>query len=133
MADQSQLKLLINLARIDGQIADDEIKYLKNIGKAHNIDTNQIMLMLQSNHDEKLKINMNDEERLDLLINLVQLMKCDGKLYKEEIKYCSKIASRLGFKEEVMFELMLTVKSGTMKSDTVTELRNETKKYLKEQ
>lgn len=130
MADQSHLKILINLARIDGEISDDEVVYLKNIGEAHNIGDEQIMQMLQNDQEEKIKSDMNEDQRLNLLIHLIQLMKCDGKLYKEEIRYCSKIASRLGFKEEVMFELMLNVTSGNMKVDSINDLKTETRKYL---
>lgn len=130
MANLSQLKLLVNLARADGEIAEEEKKYLFNIGIANNVDKKEVEKMLQFDQSENLPENISEEERFNLLFKLVQLMKTDGKIYKEEIRYCSKIASRLGYREEVIFELMLKVKSGTMKLDDISDIKENIKKYL---
>lgn len=130
MADISQLKLLINLARADGEIAKEEKKYLFNIGLANNIDTLEVEKMLQTDQTEVVSENLAEEQRFNLLFKLVQLMKVDGKLYKEEIRYCSKICSKLGYKEEALFELMLEVKSGSMEADDINKLRQKLKQYL---
>jgi len=36
-------------------------------------------------------------------------MKIDGKLYNEEIEYCARMASKLGYDQGVLFELMLKI------------------------
>jgi hypothetical protein len=51
-------------------------------------------------------------------------------MYKEEIMFCSKIASRLGYSEEVMFDLMLHVKAASMRKDELATLKELTEKYL---
>lgn len=130
MANLSQIKLLINLARADGIIADEEKKYLINIGVANNVDKQEIEKMLKTDQSDILPQNISEEERFNLLFKLVQLMKVDGKLFKEEIRYCSKIASRLGYREEVLLELMLEVQSGAMKADDINKIRQKTKEYL---
>ena len=56
-------------------------------------------------------------------------MKIDERLYKEEIKYCSQVASKLGYKQEVMFELMLKV-SITMKKAEIDSLRQLVSTFL---
>lgn len=129
MANLSQIQLLINLARADGEIAEEEKQYLFNIGIANSIDKQKVEQMLSSDQPEILSKNLSDEERFNLLFKLVQLMKADGKLFKEEIRYCSKIASKLGYREEVIFELMLEVKSGSMKVEDIDKIRNKTREY----
>ena len=41
-------------------------------------------------------------------------MKIDERMYKEQMMFCSKIASNLGYEPQVMFELLLHVKSVDM-------------------
>jgi hypothetical protein len=57
-------------------------------------------------------------------------MKIDERLYQEEIKFCSKIAARLGYEQDVLFELMLKVKSGGNDDDKMA-LKQLTKQYLR--
>jgi hypothetical protein len=56
-------------------------------------------------------------------------MKIDERLYKDEIQYCSRVASKLGYDENVMFELMLHVRSA-MESSEMQILKELTAKYL---
>jgi hypothetical protein len=56
-------------------------------------------------------------------------MKIDERLYKDEIRYCSKVAARLGYDEAVMFELMLHVRS-VMEDNELEALKTLTEKYL---
>ncbi|MBK8290680.1 MAG: hypothetical protein IPK96_06720 [Flammeovirgaceae bacterium] len=57
-------------------------------------------------------------------------MKIDEKLYQEEIKFCANIATRLGYKSEIMFDLLLKVKSGPMDQKDIDALQESTAKYL---
>ena len=45
-----------------------------------------------------------NDEKYEHIYNMVQLMKIDGRLYKEEIQYCAKMATKLGYDEEVLTE-----------------------------
>ncbi|QLH32406.1 MAG: hypothetical protein HWD62_08170 [Cyclobacteriaceae bacterium] len=57
-------------------------------------------------------------------------MKLDERLYQEEIKFCANTAAKLGYKPEVMFELMLKVKSTEMAGNEKKTLQELTNKYL---
>jgi len=58
-------------------------------------------------------------------------MKIDGRLYKEEIKYCAKIASKLGYEEDVLRELMLKIYSDPHISTDKESLKAKIQTYLK--
>lgn len=124
-----QLKLLVNLARIDGDVAERERKYISNIGLANNVATQDILPLFEKSHDVVVPSNLTSEERFSYIFSLVQLMKIDERLYKDEIQYCSKVASKLGYDESVMFELMLHVRSA-MESGEMQILKGLTEKYL---
>lgn len=125
----AQLKLLINLARIDGEVAEREQKYITNIGLANGIAAEDAIPLFHLDHELIVPSDLNNDERFDYIFSLVQLMKIDERLYKDEIRYCSEIASRLGYDQSVMFELMLHV-CGVMEANELESLKQLTTKYL---
>ena len=130
MAVNAQMKLLINLARIDGRVAEREKNYIRNIGKANGFSEADVDALFERRHDLAVPDGLSDSQKFEYIFSLVQLMKIDERIYKEEMLFCSKIASRLGFSQEVMFDLMLHVKSMDMDHHDVNSLKEATLKYL---
>ena len=126
-----QLKLLVNLARIDGEVDEKENRYIVNIAKANGVAENEATELLANSHEIIIPENFTEEQRFESIFNLVQLMKIDEKLFENEIRYCSKVASKLGYDQGVMFELMLNVKNSMMDKQEVENLKQQTRKYLK--
>jgi hypothetical protein len=125
----NQLKLLINLARIDGGVAQKEEKYIYNIGAANGLSPETIKPLFNSSHNVIVPTDLTNDEKFDYIFSLVQLMKIDERLYKDEIRYCSKVASKLGYNQAVMFDLMLHVREA-MQANELDELKKLTAKYL---
>jgi uncharacterized tellurite resistance protein B-like protein len=125
-----QLKLLVNLARMDGELAIIERNYIINIGKGHGFPESSVETLFYDSHETILAEDLTPKQRFNYLFNLVQLMKIDEKLYQEEIKFCANIATRLGYKSEIMFDLLLKVKSGPMDQKDIDALQESTAKYL---
>lgn len=124
-----QLKLLINLARIDGAVAEKERKYIANIGLANGIPIHDTTPLFDQNHELIIPADLDQDERFEYIFSLIQLMKIDERLYQEEIRYCSKVAAKLGYDEAVMFELMLHVRE-VMEANELDALKKLTEKYL---
>jgi hypothetical protein len=125
------MKLLVNLARIDGSVAEKERLYIINIGRANGFYPDEIEPLLATHHEVIVPDGLTNDQKFDYIFNLVQLMKIDERMYKEEIFFCSRIAARLGYSQEVMFDLMLNVKSVAMEEAEKLALKNLTAKYLK--
>lgn len=125
----SQLKLLVNLARIDGDIADRERKYITTIGLANGVPMEDIVPLFDQDHENVGLMHLSNHEKFDYIVSLVQLMKIDERLYQEEIKYCSEVAARLGYDQTVMFDLMLHVRE-EMQRNELQALKKITEKYL---
>ncbi len=130
MALISQLKLLITLADVDGEFAEAERLYIANIAKANGFSENQLNSLMEEPHDATIPSHLSPHEKFNLIFTLVQLMKIDEKLYKEEIRFCARVAAKLGYSEEMMFEMMLKVKITAMSDDEIESLRLLTEKYL---
>src|SRR5690606_37944969 len=124
------MKLLINLAKADGQIADREKNFLINIGRANGIFPDELYPLLTQNHENIVPENLSDDEKFELLFSLIQLMKLDERMYREEIAFCGEVATRLGCDRNVMFELLARVKPSTMAAADKLALKQITNDYL---
>lgn len=125
------MKLLISLAQIDGTVAPRERNFIINIGRANNIYPDQIVPLFEQRHNLIIPEDLSDDRKFDYLFSLVQLMKIDERMYREEIMFCSKIAATLGYDQQVMFDLLLHVKAAPMTEEEVGELKKLVQKYLK--
>jgi uncharacterized tellurite resistance protein B-like protein len=125
-----QLKLLVNLARIDGEMATTERNHIINIGKAHGFPESSVETLFYTSHETIIAKELTADQKFNYIFNLVQLMKLDERLYEEEIKFCASTAAKLGYKPEVMFELMLKIKSTEMTAEEKAALQKQTAQYL---
>jgi uncharacterized tellurite resistance protein B-like protein len=126
-----QMKLLINLAQADGKVAEREKNYIINIGRANGIFPDQIVSLFQQEHPILIPNDLSADEKFEYIYTLVQLMKIDERMYQEEIRFCSSIAEKLGYDQEVLFELMLQVKTSPVEEKEKNRLKEVTSKYLK--
>jgi hypothetical protein len=132
MTDLSIMKLLINLAKIDGQIADKEKNHLVAIGRANGIYPDEIYPLFTQSHEVVVPDNLSADEKFELLLSLIQLMKLDERMYREEIVFCGQVAARLGYDRHVMFELLSLVKSGRMNATEKAALKEIIQRFLEQ-
>jgi hypothetical protein len=132
MSALAQLKLLISLAQIDGNVAERERNFINSIGTSNDIAQDEIESLFEERHTLTVPMDLTDDQKFEYLFSLVKLMKIDERMYKEEMLFCSKIAENLGYDGQVMFELLLHVKPGVMEKDEVINLKEITQKYLKQ-
>ena len=104
-----RLSALITLAKIDGEIVEKERNQILSIGQANHLLVAEILpLFTSQKNTEKDFLHTHDKEQV--LLELVQLMQIDSKIYHAEIRYCARMVARLGFREPAVFEVMLRAK-----------------------
>jgi hypothetical protein len=130
MAALQQLKLLITLANIDGEIGEKERRFLLNIGTANGFLVAEILPMFIQEHRMIIPDDLTPDEKFEYIYSLVQLMKIDERLYQEEIKYCGDVISKLGYAPELLADLMIHVKVSISNEDK-DNLRLLANSYLK--
>jgi hypothetical protein len=131
MSTLPQMKLLINLAQIDGRVADREKNYIINIGRANGIYPDELASLFNQKHELIVPDNLTPDDKFKYIFSLVQLMKIDERMYKEEITFCHQIATKLGYHQQVMFDLMLNVKAAAMSSTEIESLKKMTERHLR--
>jgi hypothetical protein len=131
MHSRSQLKLLVSLAQVDGRVAEREKNYIINIARANGIYPDEVLPLFETEHDVIVPEGLTPDQKFQCIYNLVHLMKIDERMYQEEIRFCSGIATKLGYDPHVLFELMLQVKTSGMNDKEIEKLKKLTKKFLK--
>lgn len=103
--------MLVKLANIDNDFADDERDMILMVGKANGISEEEILGLLEKPEPLPPLDSMSDDDKFDYLFNVVQLMKIDKEVFLSEVKYCEEVAVKLGFKKAVIAELSAKVYS----------------------
>lgn len=127
---RTHLNILVQLAKVDGVVVKEEIDLITQIGKANGMSDDEIneCFMEESPIDDLSGIP--DDQKYDYIYSIVQLMKIDGRLYKEEIKFCARMSSKLGYNENVLVELMLKIYSDPHVSADKDQLKSTIQAYL---
>jgi uncharacterized tellurite resistance protein B-like protein len=128
---RTQINLLVQLARVDGVVVQDEIDLINTIGTEYGLTSEEISACFDNPDQLDDLDSLTDDERYELIYNMVMLMKIDGRLYKEEIQYCARLAVNLGYEEAVLQELMLKIYSDPHLTTDKAMLKGTIQKYLK--
>lgn len=128
---EAELNVLINLAAIDRIIDAKEVKLIHMIGSANGFKREQVDELIR--HPSTV-LNLNDmtaEEKFEHLYYLVTLMKADGKVFQNEIDFCEKIASRLGYAKGVVAALSQHIYSDINVRADRDMLRKKTDEFIR--
>ncbi len=128
---KDQLNVLINLAASDRIIDDREAKIIHMIGKASAISKEEIDDMIKRPRPVGDLSTLTEDQKFENLYQLIQLMKTDGQVFKSEISFCEAIATRLGYKKEVIGELASKVYSDPSITSDRRSLMARAHKFLK--
>lgn len=127
---RKHLSALIGLAVVDHDFSDKERHLILSIGKAHKISEKEIEELIL--RPEKVDLDtLNDDQKFELLYDLVLLMKVDREVYYSEINYCQQIAGRLGFDKGVVAELSSKIYSDPSVSTDKDWLKRKILTYKK--
>lgn len=128
---RTHLNLLVQLARVDGVVVQDEIDLIKQIGAANGMSSDEISASFEDPSLIEDLSRLTPDQKYEYIYNIVQLMKIDGRLYKEEIRFCARLASKLGYAEGVLLELMLKIYSDPNLTTDKESLKTTIQQYLK--
>lgn len=130
MSAKAHLNILIQLAKIDGIVVKEEIDLINQVGKANGLSQHEIEACFDDERPLDELTGLNDDEKFEIIYSVVQLMKIDGRLYDEEIKFCAKMVSKLGYREDVLFELILKIYSDPNLSADKLSIKSKIQKFL---
>lgn len=118
LSQEDQISILAHLSKADNVVAEEEYKLILYVAKGLGLTEEQATAIMDNPRPiPKLK-TLPPEEKFNYLFNIIQLMKADGKVHSNEIKFCEKIAINLGYKPGVIADLSAYIyKDASINSD----------------
>jgi LPS O-antigen subunit length determinant protein (WzzB/FepE family) len=130
MSIKTQLLALINLAHIDEEFDENEKNLIYVLGKANGVAEKEIDEMISKPNTAFSIETLNEDDKFEMLYNVVQLMKIDREVYLSEIKYCEDLAVKLGYKKSVISELSSKIYSDPSITSDRDALKASIKKHV---
>lgn len=133
MASNPHLSILVQMAQIDGETDETELELIRQIGKSENLSDEDIDKVIQTaDHKEGIPSvdDFSESEKLDLMTNLVLVMKIDGIVHKNEMQFCLDMVKKLGFNEDAFYELVSSTTNDIKSDQDINTIREKAKSLL---
>lgn len=119
------IKLLMQLAKADGVIQNQEKLFIVDACKNLGIDINEI-----KENDDDIRFPKTEQERMTVLYYLLFMMNSDGNISNEEVIFIKKIGFKLGFRARLIEDMLETLAQYPDQQIPPNALVNNIKKYL---
>lgn len=127
---RTQLSILIQLARIDGQYSRDERELIEKIGKRYDVDREELD-EIERNPDPIGDLRLlSEDQKIELLYNVIRLTKIDRRILPNEILFSQVIASKLGFRRTAVQAMIPLVSDQPLEFINHTSIRRKIGPYL---
>ncbi len=134
MKDNPHLNILVMMAKIDGETDEAELELIRQIGVSNNVsseDIEKIIEKTEADHTIPSLEHLSVEQKVELMTNLVLVMKIDGRIDKEEMKFCLKVIQKLGYDENALFDLVSTTYLDPAQNLDKESIKKRAEEYLK--
>ncbi|MEO9482777.1 MAG: hypothetical protein ABJG47_05000 [Ekhidna sp.] len=131
MKDIVKFRALVGIAQADGDFDSSEKDFIRHLASLEGLSMKELKELLQSADKTGTLIkDLNFDDKIDILIYTVKLMKIDGKVLLSEIKFSEKIARALGFEEKCIGFLSGIIEGNPNDTPNVGSINHRMRKYL---
>ena len=100
-----KFRALIRMALIDNRLEKEEMELLKELARDNQIEESELQQLVKEELESKdvnkpIAFNLDFDGKIEILADLVKIMKADGKVFLSEIKFCQMMAKMFGFDEK---------------------------------
>lgn len=100
-----KFRIMVKLALVDNQFEETEKKFITDLAKLHHVSHEKLDSIIDEELNRKdegplVTPNLDFHSKIELLADMIRIMKVDGQIYLSEIKFCEMIARMFGFKEK---------------------------------
>ncbi len=126
-----KFKALVGIAKADGEFDPEEKKFILRLADLDGVSPNELKEILNTKGKAKEFVkDLSYDDKINILIDVVQLMKVDGKVLLTEVKFCEKLAKILGFEEKSIGFLSGTIESNPDITPNLGSITYRMRKYL---
>lgn len=127
---KSLVALLFQLARVDGELAEQEIRFIFDTGKRIGLSSGDIELIQYHPKDYSISIPKAEEERMVILYSMLFMMKIDNSISSAEEDMIRGVALRLGIRPQMTTYFIELMHQYVADEVPITLLLDEIKKYM---
>ena len=110
---KSYLKQLIKVAKADGELEANEYEFILKVAKRLDSSEAEVQDVEENLQTIVTEEPSGEEERFQFLYDLVWIMMVDADIDKQEEQLCARMADRLGFKHELVRNLIAAIQRHT--------------------
>ena len=133
MDKAGKFKVLIKLALIDDCFDQSEKNFLIRLAALENISEEEVEGLVEEvrGSEEELLLlpEPSYDEKISILVDLIRVMKVDGKVFDTEVKFCERVAAKFGFSEKAIGFLSGNVQLDARNSADFSKITYRMKKY----
>jgi len=134
MKDIVKFRALVGLAQADGEFDDTEKSFIKHLADREGLSMQEVKDMLKSGDKTgQLVSSLTFDDKVDILIYAIKLMKIDGKVLLSEIRFAEKVARTLGFEEKAVGFLSGIIEGNPDITPNMGSISHRLRKYVKEE
>ena len=122
---------LAALAKADGNVDDREMSFIITVGKKNGVSASEVRKIVQGETRCAADLPGNDSERFDQIFDLVDMMLADGIVDQTEMNFCTIMAEKLGFREDIVDVLMGKISQGVKDAVPRERIKDESLSLLK--
>jgi len=115
----------------DGNIADEEIDFVFQLGIRMGLSEEQIKELLSDYKNNEYKTPVSISRRYAELYELLGMVVVDGTIHKNEVKVLKSIAQKLGFKPEIIDKTLESLMDFIHSNFHSNNLKNDFSSFFK--
>jgi len=123
------LSLMIQMSVVDGDVSDNEMAYILQLGFTMGMSEEAIRNVSQE-RATSLYIPTSEPERMTILYYLVFLIRVDGEITKEEKEMMYHFGLKLGFSPLMVGNIVRVAEANLGRKLPPNAIINEVKKYM---
>jgi uncharacterized membrane protein YebE (DUF533 family) len=127
---KSHVRHLVRLAKSDGILHSDELRFIKKVGKKNGLTDKEIDGIIQNPTSVDIVLPKDNDEKFYQIFDLVNLMLKDGEVNDAEIEFCMELANRLGFRKVIVGVLVAKIERGIKEGLTRKQIRKEADAFV---
>lgn len=131
MNEAVKFKVLLGIAQSDGDFDSTEKDFIRHLASLQGLSMPELKTLLQES--DKMSVLVKDlsfDDKVEILIHAVRLMKIDHKVLLSEIKYCERVAKFFGFEEKAVGFLSSSIESDPNVVPNMGRIKFKMRHYL---
>lgn len=129
-AKMTHLKMLIQMATVDGHDHEFEDMFIRDVAKKLDLTEDDVVEAEHYPDDINHALPKEEHERMSYLYHLLFLMGMDGKVTQAEIKLCQKLGFQLGVRPSLIDELIDILIAHLRKGSPAKDMLQALQKYM---